>query len=215
MKAGKNHYQVLDIPVNASLSEIKKAYRRLALVFHPDKHPDPVISIPKFNEIKEAYLVLIDPTSRRNYDREFHFQKYQPKETILASEADEVLQMCKQLWSNQQKQDPFRIDQDLLYFQISQILSSHNIRLVINKRNSNLDQEIIDYLMDCSTILSLDKKKELAKTWLLIAHDNTKLTTAVQDYLKKATIWSNWEKYKIPIAMGLALLICIGIYFWT
>lgn len=215
MKAGKNHYQVLDIPVNASLSDIKKAYRRLALVFHPDKHPDPVISIPKFNEIKEAYQVLVDPTSRRKYDREFHFQKYQPKETILASEADEVLQLCKQLWSNQQKQDPFRIDQDLLYFQICQILSSHNIRLVINKRNSTLDQEIIQYLMDCSTILGLDKKKELAKTWQLIANDNTKLSTAIQDYLKKARIWSNWEKYKIPIAMGLALLICIGIYFWT
>jgi len=215
MKAGKNYYQVLDIPVNASFSEIKKSYRKLALVFHPDKHPDPIISIPKFNEIKEAYFVLVDPTSRRNYDREFHFQKYQPKQEMLASEADEVLRLCKELWANQKKQDPFRIDQDLLYFQITQLLSSHNIRLLNNKSNPILDQEIIHYLMDCSGVLSLNKKRHLGQTWQLIARDNATNLASIQTYLKQAQIWSIWENYKIPLALLFSLLICIGIYLFS
>jgi molecular chaperone DnaJ len=213
MKAGKNHYQVLDIPVNASLSEIKKAYRRLALVFHPDKHPDPMIAIPKFNEIKDAYQVLVDPTRRREYDREFQFQKYQQKEAPLASEADQVLQLCKELWVSIKKQDPFRMDQDFLYYQITQLLSSHHIRLLNNKANPILDQEIIVYLMDCSQALPFDKKRHLAQTWQMIARDNVENLARIQTYLKQAQIWSIWENYKPHLALGIAIVVCIIIYF--
>lgn len=212
MKAGKNHYQILEIPVNASLSEIKKAYRKKAFVFHPDKHPDPVIAIPKFNEIKEAYEVLIEPSTRREYDREFHFQKYQDKQIPLASEADEVLQLTKELWAKLKHQDPFRIDQDFIYFQLNQLLSSHNIRLLNNKSNAHLDQEIIQYLMDCSMALTLEKKRILAQSWKLIARDNSSNIAAIHTYLKHAQIWTIWDSYKIPLALGIAILLCLGIY---
>lgn len=212
MKAGKNYYQVLHIPVNASLSDIKKAYRQLALVFHPDKHPDPLIAIPKFNEIKEAYQVLVNPSSRRDYDREFHFQKYQDKQIPLASEADEVLQLTKELWAKLKNQDPFRLDQELLYFQLNQVLSNHNIRLLNNKGNALLDQEMLQYLMDCSRSLPLNKKRILAKTWQLIARDNTTNQASIQSYIKQAKIWTIWENYKMPVALLLAVFICLGIY---
>ncbi len=211
MKAGKNHYQVLDIPVNASLSEIKKAYRQLALVFHPDKHPDPMIAIPKFNEIKEAYQVLVNPSSRRDYDREFHFQKFQDKQIPLASEADEVLQLTKELWAKLKKQDPFRLDQDLLYFQMTQLLSSHNIRLLNNKGNTLLDQEILQYLMDCSMALPLNKKRELAQSWQLIARNNSSNKASIQTYLKHAQIWTIWDNYKMALAIMVSILICLFI----
>ena len=212
MKAGKNHYQVLGIPVNANLSEIKKAYRKLALVFHPDKHPDPQIALPKFNEIKEAYQVLVDPTSRRAYDREFHFQKYQDKIQPLASEADEVLQLTKELWAKLKKQDPFRMDQDLLYFEISQLFNTHNIRLLNNRANPIMDREIIQYLMDIAMALSFEKKQDLAKVWEQIARDQDETLDLISNYLKHAQIWSLWDKYKMPMAMGLAIIICLGIY---
>lgn len=211
MKAGKNHYQVLDIPVNASLSEIKKAYRQLALVFHPDKHPDPMIAIPKFNEIKEAYQVLVNPSSRRDYDREFHFQKFQDKQIPLASEADEVLQLTKEFWAKLKNQDPFRLDQDLLYFQMTQLLSSHNIRLLNNKGNALLDQEILQYLMDCSMALPLNKKRELAQSWQLIARNNPTLKASIQTYLKHAQIWTIWDNYKMALAIMVSILICLFI----
>lgn len=212
MKAGKNHYQVLDIPVNASLSEIKKAYRQLALVFHPDKHPDTMIAIPKFNEIKEAYQVLVNPSSRRDYDREFHFQKFQDKQIPLASEADEVLQLTKELWAKLKKQDPFRLDQDLLYFQMTQLLSSHNIRLLNNKGNALLDQEILQYLMDCSMALPLNKKRELAQSWQLIARNNPSNKASIQTYLKHAQIWTIWDNYKMALAIMVSILICLFIF---
>ncbi len=62
-------YQVLGISKTASLDEIKKAYRKLAKEWHPDKHKGDKTAEAKFKEINGAYEVLSDPEKRRNYDQ--------------------------------------------------------------------------------------------------------------------------------------------------
>jgi len=67
---GKDYYNVLGIDKKASESEIKKAYRKLALKWHPDKNPDNKDeAASKFQEISEAFEVLSDPEKRKNYDQ--------------------------------------------------------------------------------------------------------------------------------------------------
>ncbi|KAL7541965.1 hypothetical protein ACHAXR_011408 [Thalassiosira sp. AJA248-18] len=68
MAAKKNHYEVLEISKDAELIDIKKAYRRLALKHHPDRNNGSADSAEKFKSIGQAYTILSDPTSRRNYD---------------------------------------------------------------------------------------------------------------------------------------------------
>jgi curved DNA-binding protein len=63
----KDYYQILDVDENADLKEIKKAYRRLALKFHPDMNPDEGAE-EKFKQVAEAYEVLKDDTKRAEYD---------------------------------------------------------------------------------------------------------------------------------------------------
>ena len=68
--ADLNYYSVLEVPKGASDAEIKKSYRKLAMKWHPDKNPDNVEeSLKKFQEIGEAYDVLIDPQRRAIYDQ--------------------------------------------------------------------------------------------------------------------------------------------------
>ncbi|XP_064456843.1 dnaJ homolog subfamily B member 6-like isoform X2 [Ornithodoros turicata] len=63
------YYKVLDIPRNSSTNDIKKAYRKLALKWHPDKNPDKKEEAGRrFREISEAYEVLVDDTKRKLYD---------------------------------------------------------------------------------------------------------------------------------------------------
>ncbi|XP_044731469.1 dnaJ homolog subfamily B member 6-B isoform X1 [Chrysoperla carnea] len=64
-----DYYRVLEVSKGASTSEIKKAYRKLALKWHPDKNPDnPDEANKKFKEISEAYEVLSDESKRKLYD---------------------------------------------------------------------------------------------------------------------------------------------------
>lgn len=65
----KDYYEVLGVPENARPQEIKKAYRKLALEFHPDHNKGDPKCEEKFKEITEAYGALMDPVKRREFDR--------------------------------------------------------------------------------------------------------------------------------------------------
>src|SRR5580658_1847361 len=70
--AKQDFYKLLEVARTATEAEIKKAYRRLAMKFHPDRNPDDPEAEHKFKEAKEAYEVLTDPHKRAVYDQFGH-----------------------------------------------------------------------------------------------------------------------------------------------
>lgn len=70
--AKRDYYQVLEVQRTASDEEIKKAYRKQALRFHPDKNPGDKTAEDKFKEVGEAYEILCDPQKRAAYDQYGH-----------------------------------------------------------------------------------------------------------------------------------------------
>ena len=67
--AEENYYEVLGVERGASQDDIKKAYRRLAMKYHPDLNPGDKAAEEKFKQIGEAYAVLSDEQKRAAYDR--------------------------------------------------------------------------------------------------------------------------------------------------
>ena len=70
--AKRDYYEVLGVSKNASDDEIKKAYRKLAVKYHPDKNPGDKTAEEKFKEISEAHEVLSDKQKRARYDQFGH-----------------------------------------------------------------------------------------------------------------------------------------------
>ena len=64
----KDYYKILEVGPESAEDEIRKSYRRLAMQYHPDRHPDMPEAEEKFKEIAEAYGVLTDPVKRKQYD---------------------------------------------------------------------------------------------------------------------------------------------------
>lgn len=72
----KDYYKILEVERNATIDDIKKSYRKLAMQYHPDKNAGDKESEEKFKEISEAYSVLSDETKRSNYDRTGNSEGY-------------------------------------------------------------------------------------------------------------------------------------------
>ena len=68
----KDYYEVLGVEKNASQNEIKSAYRKLALQYHPDRNPDNAVAEDKFKEAAMAYEILSDQDKRQRYDQFGH-----------------------------------------------------------------------------------------------------------------------------------------------
>lgn len=81
----KDYYKILEITPSATLADIKKSFRRLALLYHPDKNFGSNLYEAKFKEIKEAYEILSDVRQRREYNSRRHGQSESEKRKPTAN----------------------------------------------------------------------------------------------------------------------------------
>jgi curved DNA-binding protein len=92
--AAKDYYTTLGVAKNASDEEIKRAYRKLAMKYHPDRNPNKKEAEERFKEINEAYAVLSDKEKRKQYDtfgaEGFH-QRFTQEDIFRGFDFDEIL----------------------------------------------------------------------------------------------------------------------------
>lgn len=98
----KNHYQTLGIKRNSETKEIKQAYKKLALKFHPDKNNGDKYFEERFKEIQEAYETLTHPQKKIKYDRNFDSFFYD-KQTENQSQSQSKNKNTNTSYSNQKE----------------------------------------------------------------------------------------------------------------
>ena len=100
----KNHYQILGISRNADSKEIKKAYKKLAVQFHPDKNSGDKYFEERFKEIQESYEILTNQQKKSEYDR-LYDSFYSNKQKDNHSQSQSTYKNTSTHYSNQKEEE--------------------------------------------------------------------------------------------------------------
>lgn len=189
----KDYYNILNISKDASLDEIKKSYKKLALKYHPDKNKDNEESTKKFQEITEAYSILGDEQKRKNYDHygfgddHFNFEQKDPFE-MFNTIFKEHLNNFKQFDMNMNYENDFDIGN-----LVNQISGNHlgglfqgtNIHVKVNtNKQQDRPLNIFDSLL--SSFQGNIKKEEQEEQE--VYNEENKIQEIIEDIILTYTI---------------------------
>ena len=216
----KNYYKILEVASNATVDEIKKSYRKLALKYHPDRTFGDKVAEEKFKQVQEAYETLSNEGKRDNYNYEYNKEK----EKYFAQKQ----QNASQDQTYQKKEEPkvtpytfyrkFRdirlsvdatakesINQKALSDTLKNLLSDNCISFLLNSDDIKTNHEIIDEALEACKPLNISYFKEIGiRLTKLAANDNSiiQIITNIQKIKRLKSYW-------IPVKTfgGIALLI--------
>lgn len=205
--AQSNWYAILNVPPTANKTEIKKAYRKLALLYHPDKNNGNNAYSDKYQSIKEAYEVLISDYKRAKFDRTFFNTLNNSTKTIFYS-SEELLEAAKQLNKKISLMNLFFIDRDWLESECTVFISPQNQHLL---NNVELRRKILDEQRASIQLLKYTQSRDIIEHWLVFAKNDYPLIIEIKKLKQEILIKHLWGKYKIVIAIIIGVLTTIFI----
>lgn len=209
----EDYYQILRVHPNASETTIRKAYRKLALQYHPDKTGNSEELNTYFKKINEAYKVLSNAEQRKQFHLQYYaLHHYEP----LMSSSNEILVACKKLL-NQIIQQGDYINEEAIVLNIQEsILNEHNLFILKTEENKLIQQQIQQELLQIINKLNFVNGIVLFHFLMqkfLFTNESEKI--GLIEILKKKKQEYYWDKYKFFLALLIAILICLGIYSIT
>jgi curved DNA-binding protein CbpA len=210
----KDYYTILELPVTATLPEIKKAYRKLAMQYHPDKKGDDMYAVSRFNDIKEAYEVLINPSLKENYLQERWLKKssgvWMPDEPItpplIVKQALELNRAIAQL-------DVHRMDAASVAQRILQLIPASVINKLKTFNEPDINATILTVLLQSTRVLPLSYTIKVAEQLRLLADDDQQQLHKIQLVLLQKEKREKWERTKVWMVLAAVVVICVLIYF--
>lgn len=209
----KDYYSILNIPVTATPNEIKQAYRKLVMVYHPDKNNNEPYALQKFNEIKEAYEVLISPIKKENYLQERWLNKASgikvgeamitPPNVLLKS-----LELNKQIAF----MDIYRMDHQSIAERITQLINEDVIEKLHQFNEPDINETIIDCLLAAAKPISYEFSKTITQRLIQLAGTNHTKIQQIQSALAQKKKTERAAKCKLLFIFLLVLLICLLIF---
>ena len=210
----KDYYRTLNVPAQASIEEIKKAYRLLAQQYHPDKNNNDPYSIAYFSEIKEAYETLTNPFKKDIYLQERWYNRAtgnkRSREVITpVTILKEVLEFEKYT----SKMDVFRMDKERLFSYINELLSEETISQLQQFNEPEINQQIVLTMLKPVRLLKSQKALLLKERLFKITTGNNKIHLLISDTIRKIQREEKWKKYEWVFVLLITLVILLLIRF--
>lgn len=211
----KDYYKILELEPSATLAEIKRSYRRLALLYHPDKtHNDPYAAA-QFAEIKEAYEVLNSPTRKSHYLQQRWYQqstgKKKTQETITPVS---VLKQALELDRYASLLDVHRMDREGLQAYMSDIISDDVLEKLSRFDEPAIKKEIAGILLHCSDLLTPQQFPSIAARLRRLTSDPS-ILSLINMQQQKLDRKKRWEKIMPLVLLLVTGIICLLIIILT
>lgn len=182
----KDYYSILNIPVTASPSEIKQAYRKLVMIYHPDKNNNEPYALQKFNEIKEAYETLSTPRKKEAYLQERWL--FKAKGQTIGQDmitAPNILIKSLELNKAIAAMDAYRMDYDAVAARISSLLNNDVIAQLLALKETDIHQSIINTLLKATSFLPYQQTMEAVTQLRKLADTNLVLIKKIDHLLQQ------------------------------
>jgi len=210
----KDYYSILEIAPSASPDDIKKAYRRLALLYHPDKNDSDAYASAHFAEIKEAYEVLSNTNLKDQYlQQRWYARSLGKKGTNGPITPEYVLKQLLELDKYVRLLDVHRMDQEGLHHYLEDFLSEDTIRKVNNFNEPEVNKEIILIALNATHPLSYNLIPAITDRLKKLRVTDEKVYEKVDRFVKARKTSDYWEKRKIWLILIFVSVICAIIFF--
>lgn len=205
----KDYYKLLHIEHSADLNTIKKAYRNLAMQYHPDKHGENQSTQFYFREIQEAYETLSDPEKREKYHYQIWLEKSMGHELDTALTAEQIIQLYINSEKSIYETDSFSRNNHQLFELLISLYSQTRLELILERKDSSLETTALDLAKrSAQSLPSTYQLKFLHQLKpMLDVHPSIKehWIKAIEKQIRKEKI----ERFKIPLLILITLILCI------
>ena len=202
----KDYYQILQIQPHSTLAEIKQAFRRLALIYHPDKNPNDKYAAAQFNEIKEAYEVLTNPVKKENYlQQRWYNQSIGKRRTAKTITPVSILKLVLELEQYVSRLDVHRMNKEGLSDYIDELLSTGTIENLKQFNEPEINKQIITSTLSAMQPLSMRFLGKLPERLGTLADDETSLHQ-IKNFLRNRKRVFLWERYKVAVIILFTFL---------
>jgi molecular chaperone DnaJ len=208
----KDYYQILELEATATPAEIKKAYRKLAQQYHPDKNNNDPYATGRFTEIKEAYETLINPAKKGFYLQQQWYNQglgQRKKQGIMTPVT--LLKQALELDKYVSKLDIHRMDKEGLYTYIKDLISDEGIEKLNVLNDRVINKEITQTILHCGRLLPVALVILLHERLMRINNDAS-TTEQISQYLKIHQKAHQRDKYRVWVILLIVILLCLLIY---
>ncbi|GAB2996807.1 hypothetical protein GCM10027284_13060 [Cyclobacterium sediminis] len=214
-----DYYKLLGVLTTSTTEEIKKAYRQLALKYHPDRNSGDKKSEAFFKKVTEAYTILSDPEARESYNWEYkksqqnsnnqnQQKRAQPKQekqvtpTVILSGFHDIKKKVNGI-------EKSRINQSALYNSLNELLSVINLNFLISWGDTETNKQIISEVMICCKVLPYSYVEKLSSKLAKLAGSDNETIHEIFNYLKSQKKKQFRKKYGLLIGLGTFVVILI------
>lgn len=209
----KDYYGILEIEPSAGIPEIKKAYRKLAQQYHPDKKPGDPYAAALFAEIKEAYEVLTDPGKKEYYlQQRWYNQSTGKRRTQDVITPVTVLKNALELEKYVSTLDVFRLDKPGLQGYILDLVPDTVIAQLRGFNEPESLREIVYALLRAAHPLPGLYVPPVLEQLSQLAAGDLPAEKAIAAYSEKTRRRNRKEKYSLLLIIAATLLLCLLIF---